>query len=101
MRGLKAAVIGMGILIVVGVTALVVVMVQRMSATGSPNASAIAPAAGPASVALLDEPAGTRIAATSLAGDRLAVQLSGAGPDRVVVVDLRTGRTVARAALAQ
>ncbi len=55
----------------------------------------------PAAVrAMLDEPAGTHIAGVSTSADRLAMQLQGGGPDRVVVVDLRTGRVVARAALA-
>ena len=90
MAALKAAVIVMGLLIVAGVTVIVVTLVQRMSAPPMP-----------ASVqTTLDEPAGTHIAAVSAAAERLAVQLQGGGPDRVVVLDLRTGRVVARAALA-
>ena len=102
MRGLMAAVIGMGIMIVAGVTVLVVVMVQRMSAPPAPIASTVI--AGPAPALtdiLIDEPTGTRIATLSLAGDRLAVQLAGGGPDRVVVVDTRVGRIIARTALAR
>ena len=99
MRGLMAAVIGMGVLIVAGVTVLVVVMVQRMSAPPAPIASAVVTA--PAAETLIDEPAGTRVATISLAGDHLALQLNGGGPDRVVVVDTRTGRIVARTALAR
>jgi len=102
------AVIGMGILIAVGTTVLVVLLVQRMSAAPAPIASATvsAPAAtaGTAAdtgAAMLDEPAGTHIAGVSLAGERLAVQLAGGGPDRVAIVDTRTGRVVARAALAR
>ena len=101
MRGLMAAVIGMGILIVVGVTVLVVVMVQRMSAPPTVNASAVDIMPGATSVTLADEPAGTRIAGVALAGDRMAVQLAGGGPDRVVVVDARTGRVLARTGLAR
>ncbi|MGI4798147.1 MAG: hypothetical protein ACRYG8_29705 [Janthinobacterium lividum] len=108
MRGLMTAVIGMGILIAVGTTVLVVLLVQRMSAAPAPIASAAvtAPAttAGNAAdpgAAMLDEPAGTHIAGVSLAGERLAVQLAGGGPDRVAIVDMRTGRVVARAALAR
>lgn len=102
-----AAVIGMGILIAVGATVLVVLLVQRMSSAAGPNASAVvtAPAARvaetvEAAAAVLDEPAGTRIAGVSLAGERMAVQLAGGGPDRIVIVDTRTGRIAARAALA-
>lgn len=105
MRGLMAAVIGMGILIVAGVTVLVVVMVQRMSAPPPPIASAVVAApATPGTIAadiLIDEPAGTRIATLAIAGDHLALQLAGGGPDRVVVVDTRSGRIVARTGLAR
>ena len=99
MRGLMAAVIGMGIMIVAGVTVLVVVMVQRMSAPPAPNASAVV-AAAPADI-LIDEPAGTRIATLSVSGDRVALQLAGGGPDRVVVVDTHAGRIIARTGLAR
>lgn len=108
MRGLMTAVIGMGILIAVGTTVLVVLLVQRMSSAPAPNASAVV--AGPpasaastteAAAAMLDEPVGTHIAGVSLAGERLAVQLAGGGPDRVVILDTRTSRVVARAALAR
>ena len=90
MAALKAAVVVMGVLIIAGVAVIAAVIVQRVLA--SPPASV---------AALLDEPAGTRIAGVSAASDRLAMRLEGGGPDRVVVVDLRTGRVVARAALAR
>jgi hypothetical protein len=48
---------------------------------------------------LLDEPAGTRIAAVAGLGDRVVVQLQGGGPDRLVVIDPRTGLTAARIGL--
>jgi len=89
-RLLKVAVVVMGVLIVAGVGTLVALLAQRMS-----------PAAGPIASAVLDEPAGTRIAGTSAAPDRLAVQLQGGGPDRVVVVDTRTGRVLGRVGLAR
>jgi hypothetical protein len=94
MRALKAAVVVMGVLIVLGLGVVVVTIVSRMRA---------APAAprGPATEALLDEPAGTRIAGVSLVPDRLAVRLQGGGPDRVVVVDTASGRVVARIGLAK
>ena len=91
MRALQAAVIVMGVLIVAGVATIAVTIATRMSGGG----------AGPAAQALLDEPAGTRIAGVSLAADRLAVQLQGGGADRVVVLDTRLGRVVARVTLAK
>jgi hypothetical protein len=90
MRALKVAVAVMGVLIVAGVATIAVVMARRLAGTTAPVASVT-----------LNEPAGTHIAATALSGDRLALQLMGAGPERVVVVDLRSGRVVGQAALAQ
>ena len=55
MRALKAAVVIMGVLIVAGVVTIVVTIVER---TGRGTAPALA------SSAVLDEPAGTRIAGT-------------------------------------
>jgi hypothetical protein len=91
MRALQAAVVFMGVLIVAGVAVIAVVIVQRVTGTGQP---VVAPA-------VLDEPAGTRIAGIAAAADRLAVQLQGGGPDRVIVLDSRTGRVLARAGLAR
>ena len=86
MRVLLAAAVGMGVLIVAGVAVLAFTLVQRGFA--GPGA--------PANVSL-HEPPGTRIAGTGNAGpDRILVQLTGGGaPDRVVVVDLKTGRIAA------
>jgi len=89
-RALKVAVVFMGVLIVGGVIVLFTVLAQRMSSGSGPIASAV-----------LDEPAGTRIAGTSTAPDRLVVQLQGGGPDRVVVLDTKTGRVLGRVGLAR
>jgi hypothetical protein len=86
---LKVAVVVMGVLIIAGVVTLGVVLSQRVFAgPGHPVQT------------VLDEPPGTRILSISAQSDRLALQLQGGGPDRVVVIDLRTARIVARAALA-
>lgn len=90
MGGLKVAVLVMGVLIVGGTITLVALLAQRMSSGGGTIASAV-----------LDEPIGTRIAGASAAPDRLAVQLQGGGPDRVVVLDTRTGRVLGRVGLAR
>lgn len=78
----------MGVLIVAGTVGLFVVLAQRMS-TGSAAIASV----------MLDEPAGTRIAGASAAPDRVLVQLQGGGPDRVVVVDTKSGRVLGRVAL--
>jgi hypothetical protein len=84
------AVVGMGVLIVAGLATIAVVITNRMS--GGPGGIASA---------VLEEPAGTRIAGASLAPDRLALQLQGGGPDRVLVVDTKTGRVLGRVTLAR
>ena len=90
MRGLKIVVAVMGVLIVAGTVGLFVVLAQRMSAGSATIASV-----------LLDEPPGTRIASASAAPDRVVVQLEGGGPDRVVVIDTKSGRVLGRVALAR
>jgi hypothetical protein len=90
MRGLQAAVILMGVLIVVGVGVIGTTIVRRL---GAPTAAPLA--------LVLDEPAGTRMVSADGAGDRLAVLLQGGGPDRVVLVDPRTGLMAGRVQLAR
>ena len=92
MRSLKALVIGMGVVIVVATTVLIVLIAHRLT-----GPRALPPvAAGPVA---LDEPAGTRIVTIVAVGERLAVQLQGGGPDRVLLVDPQTGSVVGRLAL--
>lgn len=97
MRALKVATIVMGVLIVAGTMALVIAVARRPGAPKTP------PTAGlPAIVAaVLEEPAGTRIATVAAVQDRLAVQLQGGGADRVVLVDPRSGAVVGRISLAR
>ncbi len=90
MRFLKTLTIGMGVLIVLATTALVVVIARRI------GGMEVAPASFSI---MLDEPAGTRIAGIASAGDRIAVQLKGGGSDRVVLVDPRTGVIAGRIGL--
>ena len=89
MRGLKVAVAVMGVLIVAGTATLLVLLVNQVG--GTPNAAGI----------VLDEPAGTRIAATSATRGQVVLQLQGGGPDRIVIVDLRAGRAVSRVGLSR
>lgn len=97
MRVLQAAVIAMGVLILGGTAAVIGIIVHR---AGAPRAPALAHPALAAAV-VLDEPAGTRIAVATGADDRLVLQLAGGGPDRVVVLDLRSGNVLARVGLAR
>jgi hypothetical protein len=92
MRLLKAVTIGMGVLILIGMTVVIVTIARRMTAPAPPHRVA--------ELALhLDEPAGTRIAGIAGAGGRLAVQLQGGGVDRVVLVDPDSGAVTGRITL--
>jgi hypothetical protein len=95
MRALKVAVVVMGVLIVLGTIGLVVGIARR---SGTPVAVATWPAV---MAAVLDEPAGTRIAGLAAVRDRLAVQLQGGGADRVVLIDPATGAVAGRISLAR
>ncbi len=90
MRALKVAVVVMGVLIVLGVVGLGFALTRVVFGAPPPLASI-----------LLEEPVGTRIAGLSALPDRLAVQLAGGGPDRVVMLDPRSGRVIARVALSR
>ena len=90
MRFLKVLTIAMGVLIVVATTVLVVLIARRIGGSAPvPVSTAV----------LLDEPAGTHIVRIAAVGDRLAVQLQGGGPDRVLLVDPRTGAVAGRIGL--
>ncbi|MBC7636049.1 MAG: hypothetical protein H7251_10650 [Acetobacteraceae bacterium] len=90
MRALKILTVVMGVMIIVGVVALGVVMTQRLGGSGA--ASAVS--------ATLDEPTGTIIAGIAATADRIAIQLRGGGPDRVVLIDPKTGKPVGAVKLA-
>lgn len=90
MRALKIAITVMGVLIVAGTVTLVTLIARRS-----------APSSAVAASVVLDEPEGTRIGGVSLLADRLAVQLHGGGPDRIMVLDAGSGRVVGRVGLAR
>lgn len=93
MRAIKIAVAVMSVLIVIGTTVLVIAVIKRGSAPTS------VPAMAATAAATMDEPEGTSIAGIAAVGDRLAVQLHGGGPDRVVFVDPRTATVAGRISL--
>ena len=92
MRAVKIAVTVMSVLIVVGVTVVVVTVIGRVTKPAAPVMTASA-------AAVMDEPAGTAIVGIASVGDRLAVQLHGGGPDRVVFVDPHTATVAGRISL--
>ena len=91
LRLLKILTVVMGVMIVAATIVLAVLIARRLS--GGDHG-------GGASFALeLTEPEGTRIAGIASLQDRLAVQLKGGGPDRVLILDPRSGRTTGRLVL--
>jgi len=91
MRVLTALTVGMGVLILIGTTVLVVTIIKRFAA----------PESAPSPALVLDEPAGTKIAGLTAVADRLAIELQGGGADRVVLIDPRSGQIVGRIDLRQ
>lgn len=88
MRLLRVLVVVMGVMIVAGVAALGVLLTRRISA-----------APPPALTTSLDEPEGTRIASMTTTADTVAIHLQGGGPDRIIMVDPRSGRITGRVGL--
>ena len=85
MRALKALVIGMGVLIVIGLVTVVVTIANRTLDGGGPPAEAA-----------LALPDGAEVLETALDGDRIALRLRLAdGTAAIHVFDLATGRRVA------
>ena len=99
MNALKAVVIVMGILIVVGAAVVVVTIINRLGTPAEETAppASVAPAAAPRAFGSrdLDLPAGARIVETVADAGRLylRVRLAG-GEERVLVIDPGTGATL-------
>lgn len=97
-RVLKIAVIVMGILLVGGFAFVLAAIVYQASKGGQ---SAVGVGAPPAGIeAELAIPKDATVTALSLDGDRLALHLNSAAGFEIVVVDLRTGKLIARIRLA-
>ena len=87
MRGLKALVIGMGVLIVGGLIVLVVAAVQQAGNLSAPTAEL---------KTTVDLPAGAEIAETVTGDGRIVLRLRLAdGSARLIVLDAATGRLAA------
>jgi hypothetical protein len=79
-RALKLATVVMGVLIILGTLTLAVLIARRLAGAEAP---------APAGVVRLVEPAGSRIAGIAAEGGRLMVLVTGGGPDRVRVLNVR------------
>ncbi len=95
MRTLKIVTIGMGVLILLGTTVILVTIVKR-ALPGQGGAAPDRPFA-----VMLEEPGGTNIAGVASVRDRLAIQLRGGGADRVILIDPTSGAVVGRIGLAR
>jgi hypothetical protein len=96
MQALKALVIGMAVLIVVGMIVVIVTIANRLGKGRAPAAPAAAVAA------TVELPAGCSVAGMAAAGDRLALRLDGSGDCRqILLVDPASGRLVGRLRLAE
>ncbi len=87
MRALVTLVAVMGLMIVAGVIGVAVTIAHRLGGAST------------AAETFLEEPAGTRMGAVAVSADRMAVLLSGGGPDRLVLINPRDGRVVGRVGL--
>lgn len=90
MRGMKYAVIGMGVILILGffiILARIVYLTSRMDAS-LPEGAALSVAVAP----------GAEVTTLSLSGNRLALHLRGpaAGERSIMIVDLASGRVVSR-----
>lgn len=109
---LKVAVVVMGIMLLVGLAALIVGLVYQASKVGgetppaAPAAAVPAPPAPADPIAMapaasgalpaLDIPQGANVVSMSLDGQRLALHVRSREKAEIVVVDLRTGKVVSR-----
>ena len=92
MRFVKVLAVVMGVMILIGTTVVVVTIIKRSTNESSDAGVAV----------VLDQPAGTRIGGIAAMSGRLAVLLQGGtGPDRIVLVDPRTGTEAGTIALAR
>jgi hypothetical protein len=90
LRGLKALVAGLGVLVVLGTATVIGVVIKRIYADPAPasTGSAAAPVPGGGVVQL---PAGAKITGLAAAGGDFAVAVSGPAGDQVWIVNPATG----------
>jgi hypothetical protein len=94
MRGLKALVIGMGVLIVIGFVVIVVTLVNRsgLKSVGDSSAASNPPVSAAPYKAKIKIPAGARIAETDADNGRLIIRLTlQDGVTRILIIDQTTG----------
>lgn len=93
-RVLKIAVIAMGVLLVGGFALVMATIVYQASRGGQDAAVSAAPMGGVAADLAIAKDAS--VTALSLDGDRLALHLNSAAGPEILVIDVATGKVVAR-----
>ena len=97
---LKIIVVGLAVLIVAGLAAVVWRIMHLASARPAATAAATAPvSAALAARATLTLPDGAEIGAVALDGDRLAVHYRSSAGNGIAIIDLVSGREIARVML--
>jgi hypothetical protein len=97
MRGLKALVIGMGVLIIVGVVFLLYAIIQKSGEDAVLGGMAGSIAGGPAVRSNVTLPAGAEVVETRLDAGVIVLRLRLAdGSGRLVVIDRATGKAAGR-----
>lgn len=102
LRGLKALVIGLGVLIVLGTALVVGVIIKRIYDAGSAPAKVSEARSETTAPAMLRIPAtaGAAIGGIATMDGRLAVWVKDGGGGKVVLIDPRTNRLTGTVALA-
>lgn len=96
-RALKIAIAVMGLMIVLGVLAVIGRIFYLASSKRTQTPQAVQSIAPEATLAL---PEGASVRSISLAGNRLAVHYAAPTGEGIAVVDLQTGRTVSQVSVA-
>jgi len=95
-RNLKILVIGMGVLILLGLGAVAVRVLQFAKPADNRIAASTGSAlTSPAGEIGMELPKGARIVSVSLSGDRLAVHHESPAGTGITIIDLATGRRIA------
>ncbi len=102
-RGLKALVIGMGVLIIIGTAVVIGVIIHRLYAASTALKPEPSPIAAPATAAFhtrLPAPTGSTIKSVTATNNRLAVGISTPQGGKIILINPRTGAITGTIALA-
>lgn len=95
-KALKIAVIVMGVLLVGGFALVLGAIVYQASRLGQDNRGAAAPPMSDQGATQVAVPQGASVTAMDLDGGRLALHLDGDGGPEVMIIDLGSGKVLAR-----